>query len=57
MELKTVDLVGPSFEELSNDEMEMVQGSGDVKPETTPACLAGFTVGLGIGALASAAGC
>ncbi|MGR5968245.1 lichenicidin A2 family type 2 lantibiotic [Bacillus paranthracis] len=33
-------LVGPSFEELSLEEMTSVQGSGDVKPETTPACVA-----------------
>ncbi|EGO8197540.1 type 2 lantibiotic [Enterococcus faecalis] len=60
-----LELVGPSFEELSLEEMEAIQGSGDVhaettpKPmvkhaETTPAC---FTIGLGVGALFSAKFC
>ncbi|MCY8090037.1 mersacidin family lantibiotic [Bacillus sonorensis] len=31
---------GPSFEELTMEEMVSIQGSGDVKPETTPACVA-----------------
>ena len=33
-----LELVGPSFEELSLEEMEAIQGSGDVQAETTPAC-------------------
>lgn len=45
---------GPSFEELTVEEMEMIQGSGDVQAETTPAC---FTIGLGVGALVSAVAC
>ncbi|MGR5968247.1 lichenicidin A2 family type 2 lantibiotic [Bacillus paranthracis] len=50
-------LVGPSFEELSLEEMTSVQGSGDVKPETTPACVAGYTIGIGIGSVVSAMWC
>ena len=49
-----LELVGPSFEELSLEEMEAIQGSGDVQAETTPAC---FTIGLGEGALFSAKFC
>ena len=30
--------VVPSFEELSVEEMEAIQGSGDVQAETTPVC-------------------
>ncbi|EEL84406.1 hypothetical protein bcere0029_58930 [Bacillus cereus AH1272] len=45
---------GPSFEELEQEEMELVQGSGDVQAETTPVC---FTVGLGVGSLVSASVC
>ncbi|MEI4603326.1 type 2 lantibiotic [Bacillus thuringiensis] len=31
-------LVGKCFEELSNEEMENLQGSGDVTPYSTPGC-------------------
>ena len=33
--------VVPSFEELSVEEMEAIQGSGDVQAETTPVCCCG----------------
>lgn len=45
---------GPTFEELTGEEMQAIQGSGDVQAETTPVC---FTVGLGIGSLVSASVC
>ncbi|AKO91017.1 mersacidin family lantibiotic [Priestia filamentosa] len=51
---KNNSYAGPSFEELTVKEMETIQGSGDVQAETTPVC---FTIGLGVGALVSAAGC
>ena len=46
-------VVGPSFEELSIDEMVASQGSGDVQAETTPLCIvtaaaASFSLGTGI---------
>ena len=44
-----LELVGPSFEELSLEEMEAIQGSGDVQAETTPAC---FTILRGLVKLA-----
>ena len=43
--------VVPSFEELSVDEMEAIQGSGDVQAETTPVCAVAAT------AAASSAAC
>ncbi len=46
--------VGPDFESLTFDEMKMIQGSGDLQAETTPAC---FFIGLGTGALISAKFC
>ncbi|MGH2123366.1 lichenicidin A2 family type 2 lantibiotic, partial [Enterococcus faecalis] len=49
-----LELVGPSFEKSSLEEMEEIQGSGDVQAETTAAC---FTIGLGVGALISAKFC
>ncbi|MDW0108897.1 mersacidin family lantibiotic [Sporosarcina aquimarina] len=49
-----VNYAGPSFEELTNEEMMEIQGNGDVQAETTPVC---FTVGLGFGALVSATVC
>lgn len=48
-------IVGKAFEELTKDEMEKIQGTGDIQPETTPIC--GFTIGIGIGALASVKWC
>lgn len=48
------EYAGPTFEELTTDEMVAIQGSGDVQAETTPVC---FTVGLGIGSLVSASVC
>ena len=35
--------VVPSFEELSVEEMEAIQGSGDVQAETTPVCAVAAT--------------
>ncbi|MDZ5610899.1 lichenicidin A2 family type 2 lantibiotic [Bacillus pseudomycoides] len=29
---------GPTFEELTGEEMQAIQGSGDVQAETTPVC-------------------
>ena len=43
--------VVPSFEELSVEEMEAIQGSGDVQAETTPVCAVAAT------AAASSAAC
>lgn len=46
----------PDFEDLSLDEMEAIQGAGDVQAETTPLCAA-FTAGAAIGTLFSAKFC
>lgn len=35
--------LGPSFEELTVDEMELYQGSGDLQAETTPVCAVAAT--------------
>ena len=48
------EYAGPAFEELTEEQMQAIQGSGDVQAETTPVC---FTVGLGIGSLVSASVC
>ncbi|MCY8090035.1 lichenicidin A2 family type 2 lantibiotic [Bacillus sonorensis] len=53
----TLSVTGPSFEELTMEEMASIQGCGDVKPETTPVCVAGFTIGLGGGSIVSAIYC
>ncbi|MDW0108896.1 lichenicidin A2 family type 2 lantibiotic [Sporosarcina aquimarina] len=36
--MTTKEYAGPTFEELSMDEMVAIQGSGDVQAETTPVC-------------------
>lgn len=36
-EINTKAIVGDTFEDMSLVEMTLVQGSGDVNPETTPA--------------------
>lgn len=51
-------LVGPSFEELTSEEMKDIQGAGDVKAETTPTTLTVmsiemFTAGVVTGAAVS----
>ena len=38
------NLVGPSFEELTSQEMKEIQGAGDVKAETTPTTLTFMSV-------------
>jgi CylL-L protein len=48
---KKMNTAGPSFEELTVEEMEMIQGSGDVQAETTPVCAIAAT------AAASSAAC
>jgi len=44
------DVVGPAFNELSTEEMEESQGSGDVQQETTPTCIiaSGALISAGI---------
>lgn len=32
-------IVGPSFEDMTISEMTLVQGSGDITPESTPVCV------------------
>ncbi|MDW0108895.1 lichenicidin A2 family type 2 lantibiotic [Sporosarcina aquimarina] len=36
--MTTKQYAGPTFEEVSMDEMVAIQGSGDVQAETTPVC-------------------
>ena len=43
--------VVPSFEELSVEEMEAIQGSGDVQAETTPVCAVAATAAASSAAL------
>jgi len=38
-EVKNENIVGPSFDELSTEEMQESQGSGDIQQETTPICV------------------
>ena len=37
------EYAGPTFEELTTDEMVAIQGSGDVQAETTPVCVIAAT--------------
>lgn len=46
---------GLKFEELSLEQMESIQGSGDMQAETTP--VAWFTIGLGSGTVLSILKC
>ncbi|MDR1473418.1 MAG: lichenicidin A2 family type 2 lantibiotic [Lactobacillales bacterium] len=42
---KEVDqLVGKAFEELSIEEMQELQGTGEVEVESTPACFVGSAI-------------
>ena len=44
-----ISVAGPSFEQLTLEEMHSIQGSGDVQAETTPVCaagVAGFATGV-----------
>ena len=36
---------GKSFGDLTEEELAEIQGAGDVKPETTPVCIAGGFIG------------
>ncbi|WP_129044618.1 lichenicidin A2 family type 2 lantibiotic [Companilactobacillus metriopterae] len=47
----------PEFESLSIDEMNSIQGAGEMQSETTPVCIAGFTVGVGVGVTLSVTTC
>ncbi|MGG0166427.1 lichenicidin A2 family type 2 lantibiotic [Bacillus tropicus] len=38
MENIMTNYAGPTFEELTGEEMQAIQGSGDVQAETTPVC-------------------
>ncbi|MDW0108894.1 lichenicidin A2 family type 2 lantibiotic [Sporosarcina aquimarina] len=49
--MTTKGYAGPTFEELSMEEMVAIQGSGDVSAETTPICATAAT------AAASSAAC
>lgn len=60
-------IVGDSFEELTISEMAQVQGTGEVQPRTTPACLYSLYVtanvssakciGFSVGLVVSINGC
>ncbi|MCM3155422.1 mersacidin family lantibiotic [Priestia megaterium] len=47
------NIIGPSFEELSNEEMQTIQGSGDVQAETTPVCAVAATAAASSGVCAA----
>ncbi|AUO14643.1 mersacidin family lantibiotic [Priestia megaterium] len=50
------NIIGPSFEELSNEEMQTIQGSGDVQAETTPVCAIAATAAASSGICAATGG-